>query len=92
MNTAEFIEYWADKNKVSKVEAEQRIKLFENTFKSAVAEYGKLDIRGFMTAEVVNRAARECRNPRNQKKIKTTAKRVVKLKISQKFKNMLLEE
>lgn len=91
INTAEFIEYYTEKNKISKVEAKQRIEQYEDTFKSAVAEYGKLNIRGFLTAEVVDRAARECRNPRNQKKIKTTAKRVVRLKISPKFK-MMLEE
>lgn len=91
INTAEFIEYWADKNKVSKSEAERQIKLFENTLKSAVVENGKLDIRGFLTAEVVNREARECLNPRNLKKIKTPAKRVIKLKISPKFKNILEE-
>lgn len=91
INITEFIGYWADKNKVSKVEAKQDIDLFVDTFKSAVAEDGKLDIRGFLTAEVVNRAARECKNPRNQEKIKTTAKRVVKLKISPKFKKMMEE-
>lgn len=91
INIAEFIEYWANRNKVSKSEAERQIKLFESTLKSAVVENGKLDIRGFFTAEVVTREARECLNPRNQKKIKTPAKRVVKLKISPKFRNILKE-
>lgn len=91
MNTAEFVEYWADRNKVSKAEAERQIKLFENTFKSATVENGKLDIRGFLTAEIATREARECLNPRNQKKIKTPAKRVVKLRISPKFRNILEE-
>lgn len=91
INKIEFIEYWTERNKVSKVQAKDSIQQFIDTFKSAVAENGKLDIYGFLTAEVVNRAARECKDPRNQKKIKTTAKRLVKLKISPKFK-MMLEE
>lgn len=91
INKAEFIEYWAEKNGDSYAESERKIEQFINTFKSAVVEDGKLDIRGFMVAEVVTRAGRECRNPRNQKKIKTADKRVVRLKISPKFKNMLEE-
>lgn len=89
MNTSEFIKYWADTNNVSFADSENQIKQFINTFKSAVKEYGKLDIRGFASAEVVNRAARECYDPRNQQKIKTKEKRMIKMKISPKFKNML---
>lgn len=89
MNTAEFIEYWAAKNGETPTEAERKIKEFISTFQSAVAESGKLDIRGYASAEVVNRAARECYDPRNQQKIKTKGKRLIKMKISPKFKNML---
>lgn len=91
MNTAEFIEYWAERNGESTTESERKIKQFISTFQSAVAESGKLDIRGFASAEIVNRAARECYNPRNQQKIKTKNKRLIKMKISPKFKNMLEE-
>lgn len=91
INKAEFIEYWAEKNGDSYAESERKIEQFINTLKSAVVENGKLDIRGFLTAEVVTREARECLNPRNLKKIKTPAKRVVKLKISPKFRNILEE-
>lgn len=91
MNTAEFIEYWSATNGTPNSESEYQIKQFIRTFKSAVAEHGKLDIRGFVSAEIVKRAGRECKNPRNQQKIKTKDKRLIKMKISPKFKNMLEE-
>lgn len=91
INRAEFIAYWSEKNGKSIAESERQIEDFINTFKSAVVEHGKLDIRGFASAEIVTRTGRECLNPRNQQKIKTQDKRLVKMKISPKFKNMLEE-
>ena len=91
LNKAEFIKYWVDRNKVSQSEAKNSIEQFIDTLKSAVSENGKVNINGFLTVEIVNREARVCKNPRNQNTIKTTAKRLIKLKISPKFKNMLEE-
>ena len=91
MNTAEFIEYWSKINGTSNAESEYQIKQFINTFKSAVSEHGKLDIRGFASAEIITRIGGERRNPRNQQQIKTKDKRLVRIKISPKFKNMLEE-
>lgn len=91
MNTTEFIEYWADKNNVSKDEAKKSVECFIETFKSAAAENTKIDIRGFLSTEIIKRPAKEFRDPRNQKPIKVDGKKIIKLKISPKFKNILEE-
>ena len=62
INRAEFIAYWSEKNGKSIAESERQIEDFINTFKSAVVEYGKLDLRGFASAEIVTRTGRECLN------------------------------
>ncbi len=84
----EFIEYWANANKVPKTQARKDIETFIDTYKKATYESGGVTIRGFIQSEVVDVPEREAINPKTKEKIKVAPKTVVKVKALKNFKNM----
>lgn len=90
INTNEFINKYAEINKISKKQSKEEIERFISAFKELTFE-GGVDMRGFIKSEVVDVPAKKGRNPKTMAEIDIPAKKVVKVKISSKFKNMLEE-
>ena len=64
MNKTELIAVVAEKAELSKKDAEKAIKAFTDTVSEELVKGGKIQLVGFGTFEVSERAAREGRNPK----------------------------
>lgn len=91
LNLNEFVEYYASVNNTSKAEAKRNITTFVDTYKSCVIENGGINIVGFLKSEVVDVPAKKGRNPKDGSVIDIPAKKVVKVKVASKFKNLTEE-
>ena len=83
-----FIRKYAELHSMPMTQARAEIERFEIAFKEITAESGGVDLRGFMKSEVVNVPAKKGRNPKTGATIDIAPKKVVKIKISSKFKNL----
>ena len=83
-----FIRKYAELHSIPMTQARAEIERFESAFKEITAESGGIDLRGFMKSEVVNVPAKKGRNPKTGATIDIAPKKVVKIKISSKFKNL----
>ena len=83
-----FIRKYAELHSIPMTQARAEIERFESAFKEITAESGGIDIRGFIKSEVVNVPAKKGRNPKTGATIDIAPKRVVKIKVSSKFKNL----
>ena len=64
MNKTELITVVAEKAELSKKDAEKAIKAFTDAVSEELVKGGKIQLVGFGTFEVAERAAREGRNPK----------------------------
>lgn len=83
-----FIRKYAEIHSISMTQARAEIERFESAFKEITVESGGIDLRGFMKSEVVDVPAKKGRNPKTGATIDIAPKKVVKIKISSKFKNL----
>ena len=83
-----FIRKYAELHSMPMTQARAEIERFESAFKEITVESGGVDLRGFMKSEVVNVPAKKGRNPKTGETIDIAPKKVVKIKISSKFKNL----
>ena len=83
-----FIRKYAELHSIPMTQARAEIERFESAFKEITVESGGGDLRGFMKSEVVNVPAKKGRNPKTGATIDIAPKKVVKIKISSKFKNL----
>ena len=83
-----FIRKYAELHSIPMTQARAEIERFESAFKEITAESGGIDIRGFIKSEVVNVPAKKGRNPKTGATIDIAPKKVVKIKVSSKFKNL----
>ena len=83
-----FIRKYAELHSIPMTQAKAEIERFESAFKEITAESGGIDLRGFMKSEVVDVPAKKGRNPKTGATIDIAPKKVVKIKISSKFKNL----
>ena len=83
-----FIRKYAELHSIPMTQARAEIERFENAFKEITVESGGIDLRGFMKSEVVNVPAKKGRNPKTGATIDIAPKKVVKIKVSSKFKNL----
>lgn len=83
-----FIRKYAKLHSIPMTQARAEIERFESAFKEITVESGGVDLRGFIKSEVVNVPAKKGRNPKTGETIDIAPKKVVKIKISSKFKNM----
>ena len=83
-----FIRKYAELHSIPMTQARAEIERFENAFKEITVESGGVDLRGFIKSEVVNVPAKKGRNPKTGATIDIAPKKVVKIKISSKFKNL----
>lgn len=88
LNLNEFVEYYASVNETSKAEAKRNITTFVDTYKSCVIENGGINIVGFLKSEVVDVPAKKCKNPKDGTEVSVPPHKIVKIKISKKFKNL----
>jgi DNA-binding protein HU-beta len=80
MNKEELISAMAKESGLTKADARKALDAFMKSVKKAVAKKDKVTLVGFGSFEVVQRKAREGRDPRSGKPIKIPAKKVVKFK------------
>lgn len=80
MTKAELIAVMAEEAEVTKADAAKVLESFTSAVAKELKESGKLALVGFGTFSVVERAAREGRNPQTGKTIKIPAKKAVKFK------------
>ena len=83
-----FIRKYAELHSIPMTQARAEIERFESAFKEITAESGGIDLRGFMKSEVVDVPAKKGRNPKTGATIDIAPKKVVKIKVSSKFKNL----
>ena len=87
MTKAELIAKVAEKSKLTKAASGKALAALIEAVEAALKAGDKLTLTGFGTFEVINRAARNGRNPRTGKAIKIPASKVVKFKASKTLKD-----
>ncbi len=80
MNKTELTSAIAEKAGLTKVDAGKALAAFVETVQETMKKGERITLVGFGTFSVLDRPAREGRNPRTGKKIKIAAKKVAKFK------------
>ena len=87
MNKTELVAAVAEKAALSKKDAEKAVSAVVEAITGALADGEKVQLVGFGTFEVRERAARTGKNPRTGAAIKIAASKVPAFKAGQAFKN-----
>ena len=91
MNKTEFIAAVAENADISKKDAEKAIKAFADVVTEELKKGEKVQLVGFGTFEVSERAAREGRNPQTGKTMKIAACKAPKFKAGKALKEAVNE-
>ena len=91
MNKTELIAVVAEKAELSKKDAEKAVKAFTEAVSEELVKGGKVQIVGFGTFEVSERAAREGRNPRSGETMTIAASKMPKFKAGKALKDVVNE-
>lgn len=86
MNKTELVAAIADQAGLSKKDAEKALKAFTDTVTAELKKGEKVQLVGFGTFEVSERAAREGRNPQTGKAMKNAASKAPKFKAGKALK------
>ncbi len=89
MNKTELVAAIADEAAISKKDAEKALKAFTDVVAAELKKGNKVQLVGFGTFEVAERAAREGRNPQTGKTMKIAASKAPKFKAGKAFKDAL---
>ena len=89
MNKTELVAAIAEKAELSKKDAEKALNAFVGTVEEALTKGEKIQLVGFGTFEVRERAARECINPQTKAKVMVPASKVPAFKAGQALKNIV---
>ena len=89
MNKTELIAAIAAKTELTKKDAEKAVKAFTDVVAEELKKGEKIQLVGFGTFEVVDRPAREGRNPRTGKSMKIAASKAPKFKAGKALKDMV---
>ena len=89
MNKTELVAAMADQAGISKKDAEKALAAFTASVTDELKKGGKVQLVGFGTFEVVERKAREGRNPQSGKPMKIAASKAPKFKAGKALKDML---
>ncbi len=89
MTKSEMAEKLAEKINVKKQQAEEIINIFANSIMEALAKGDKVEIRGFGSFRVRERAEKEGRNPKTGEKVIVPAKKVPFFKTGKDFREMV---
>ena len=91
MNKTELIAAVAEKAEISKKDAEKAVKAFTDVVAEELVQGAKVQLVGFGTFEVSERAAREGRNPQSGEVMHIAASKSPKFKAGKALKDMLNE-
>ena len=89
MNKTDLVAIMAEKAGLSKKDAEAALKAFTEAVSAELAKGGKVQLVGFGTFEVAERAAREGRNPQTGKSMKIAASKAPKFKAGKALKDLV---
>lgn len=89
MNKTELIAAVAEKAEISKKDAEKAIKAFTDAVTEELVKGGKVQLVGFGTFEVSERAEREGRNPKTREPMTIAASKSPKFKAGKALKDMV---
>ena len=89
MNKTELVAAMAEKAGLSKKDAEAALKAFTETVADELKKGEKVQLVGFGTFEVSERAAREGRNPQSGEVMKIAASKAPKFKAGKALKDMI---
>ena len=89
MNKTELVAAVADQAGLSKKDAEKALKAFTDVVAEELKKGGKVQLVGFGTFEVSQRAAREGRNPQSGAVMKIAASKAPKFKAGKALKDLL---
>ncbi len=89
MNKVELVAAVAEAAGLSKKDAEKAVKAFTDAVSEELAKGGKVQLVGFGTFEVSERAAREGRNPQSGEKLVIAASKTPKFKAGKALKDMV---
>lgn len=92
MNKTELTTAMAEQAGISKKDAEKALKAFTDVVTDELKKGGKVQLVGFGTFEVSERAAREGRNPQTNEPMPIPASKAPKFKAGKALKDMLNEE
>ena len=91
MNKTELVAAMAEKAQLSKKDAEAALKAFTDVVASELKANGKVQLVGFGTFEVSERAAREGRNPQTGETMTIAASKAPKFTAGKALKDMINE-
>ena len=89
MNETELIAAVAEKAELSRKDAEKALKAFTDVVAEELVKGEKIQLVGFGTFEVSERAAREGRNPKTGEKMPISASRTPKFKAGKALKDQV---
>jgi len=89
MNKAELISKIAEESKLTKKAAEAALEAFVTTVEGALTAGEKVQLVGFGTFEVRQRAARKGRNPQTKEEIKIAASKAPAFKAGKALKDLV---
>ena len=89
MNKTELIAAMAEQAQISKKDAEAALKAFTDVVANELKASGKVQLVGFGTFEVSERAAREGRNPQTGETMTIAASKAPKFKAGKALKDMI---
>ncbi|MCI9516877.1 MAG: HU family DNA-binding protein [Lachnospiraceae bacterium] len=92
MNRTELIAAMAEKTELSKKDAEKALKAFTDVVAEELKKGEKIQLVGFGTFEVSERAAREGRNPRSGETMTIAASKSPKFKAGKALKDLVNEQ
>ena len=89
MNKSDLVAAIAAKADISKKDAEKALKAFEDVVAEELANNGKVQLVGFGTFDVAERAAREGRNPQTGKTMTIPASKAPRFKAGKALKDAI---
>ena len=87
MNKSDLVAAIAEKAEMSKKDAEKALKAFEDVVTEELTNNGKVQLVGFGTFDVAERAAREGRNPQTGEAMPIPASKAPRFKAGKALKN-----
>ena len=91
MNKTELIAAIAAKSELTKKDAEKALSAFEATVTEVLVANGRVQLVGFGTFDVAERAARDGRNPQTGEKMKIKASKSPRFKVGKKLRDAVNE-
>ena len=91
MNKAELIRSMSEKGDITKVDAEKALNAFVESVEEALINGDKVQLIGFGSFEVRERAARKGRNPQTKEEITIEASKAPVFRVGKALKDMVNE-